>query len=128
MPTMAANPVPVLSQDVVDRELNRLTTDGDRIADALVALEAHPGYSFLQGGTTTKNERARESLEVIRGEILDMAKNAVTEEELDKGKRYLIGSYPLRFDTSTKIAGQLVQMLRPLDVGVAGRRLCGTTI
>jgi hypothetical protein len=53
MPTMAANPVPVLSQDVVDRELNRLTTDGDRIAEALVALEAHPGYGFLQGGTHT---------------------------------------------------------------------------
>ena len=34
----------------------------------------------------------------------------MTEEELEKGKRYLIGSYPLRFDTSTKIAGQLVQM------------------
>ncbi|HEX5401807.1 MAG TPA: hypothetical protein VFX16_05855 [Pseudonocardiaceae bacterium] len=50
---MAANPVPALSQDDVDRELNRLTTDGDRIADALVALEAHPGYSFLQGGTLT---------------------------------------------------------------------------
>ncbi len=47
---------------------------------------------------------------MIRGEILDMAKNAVTEEELEKGKRYLIGSYPLRFDTSSKIAGQLVQM------------------
>ena len=39
-----------------------------------------------------------------------MAKGNVTEEELEKGKRYLIGSYPLRFDTSTKIAGQLVQI------------------
>jgi zinc protease len=66
--------------------------------------------SYLTGGTTTKNERARESLDVIRAEILDMARSAVTEEELEKGKRYLIGSYPLRFDTSTKIAGQLVQM------------------
>jgi hypothetical protein len=59
MPTMAANPVPVLSQDVVDRELNRLTTDGDRIAEALVALEAHPGYSFLQGGTITGRTEQR---------------------------------------------------------------------
>jgi zinc protease len=77
---------------------------------AYAGLSTQDHASFLQGGTTTKNERARESLEVIRGEILDMAKNAVSEEELDKGKRYLIGSYPLRFDTSTKIAGQLVQM------------------
>jgi zinc protease len=77
---------------------------------AYAGLSTQDYASYLTGGTTTKNERARESLDVIRAEILDMAKNAVTEEELEKGKRYLIGSYPLRFDTSTKIAGQLVQM------------------
>ncbi len=33
-----------------------------------------------------------------------------SEDELEKGKKYLIGSYPLRFDTSAKIAGQLVQI------------------
>ena len=77
---------------------------------AYAGLSTQDSASYLQGGTTTKNERARESLEVIRAEILDMANNAVSEEELEKGKRYLVGSYPLRFDTSTKIAGQLVQM------------------
>jgi zinc protease len=66
--------------------------------------------SYLYGGTTTKNERAHESLKVIRDEILDMARGNVTEEELEKGKKYLIGSYPLRFDTSAKIAAQLVQI------------------
>jgi zinc protease len=77
---------------------------------AYAGLSTLDHASYLTGGTTTKNERARESLDVIRGEILDMAQNAVSEEELEKGKRYLIGSYPLRFDTSSKIAGQLVQM------------------
>ena len=66
--------------------------------------------SYLYGGTTTKNERAHESLEVIRSEILEMAKGAIGEEELEKGKKYLIGSYPLRFDTSSKIAQQLVHI------------------
>lgn len=66
--------------------------------------------SYLYGGTTTKNERAYESLEVIRNEILDLARGGIDEDELEKGKRFLIGSYPLRFDTSTKIAGQLVQI------------------
>ena len=75
---------------------------------ASVATYAHASYIY--GGTTTKNERAHESLEVIRGEILDMAKGNISEEELEKGKKYLIGSYPLRFDTSTKIAQQLVHM------------------
>jgi hypothetical protein len=49
MPDMAA-PLP-LTQGDVDRELGRLTTDGDRIGEALVALEAHPGYGFLRGAT-----------------------------------------------------------------------------
>ena len=62
---------------------------------AYAGLSTLDHASYLTGGTTTKNERARESLDVIRGEILDMAENAVSEEELEKGKRYLIGSYPL---------------------------------
>ena len=75
---------------------------------ASAAVAAFDHASFLHGGTTTKNERAYESLEVIRNEILDLARGGLTEDELEKGKRYLVGSYPLRFDTSTKIAGQLV--------------------
>ncbi|HXZ16450.1 MAG TPA: insulinase family protein, partial [Roseiarcus sp.] len=62
------------------------------------------------GGTTTKNERAKESFDVASAEIRDVALNGLNEEELEKGKTYLIGSYPLRFDTSVKIASQLVQI------------------
>src|SRR5271157_2014345 len=73
----------------------------------LYALD-HGG--FFYGGTTTKNERARESFDVASAEIRDVALNGLSEEELEKGKTYLIGSYPLRFDTSVKIASQLVQI------------------
>ena len=59
---------------------------------------------YFYGGTTTKNERARESFDVASAEIRDVALNGLNEEELEKGKTYLIGSYPLRFDTSAKIA------------------------
>ncbi len=64
----------------------------------------------LMGGTATKNERAREALDVIRAEFARMASEGPTAEELDKAKRYLVGSYALRFDTSTKIANHLMQM------------------
>jgi zinc protease len=66
--------------------------------------------AYFYGGTTTKNERARESFDVASAEIRDVALNGLKEEELEKGKTYLIGSYPLRFDTSAKIASQLVQI------------------
>jgi zinc protease len=74
------------------------------------ALSTYDHASYLYGGTTTKNERANESLEVIQAEILDLARGGLTDDELEKGKKYLIGSYPLRFDTSAKIAGQLVHI------------------
>jgi zinc protease len=66
--------------------------------------------AYFYGGTTTKNERARESFDVASAEIRDVALNGLKEEELEKGKTYLIGSYPLRFDTSAKIASQLVHI------------------
>ncbi len=69
---------------------------------------ARTGLFF--GGTATKNERAKEALDVIRDEIARMAADGPTEEELDKAKRYLVGSYALRFDTSTKIANHLTSM------------------
>ena len=50
---------------------------------------------MLWGGTSTKNERAAESMQVIEAEIRSLAESGPTEEELDKAKKYLIGSYAL---------------------------------
>jgi zinc protease len=66
--------------------------------------------AVLYGGTSTKNERAAESLALIESEIRAMSAEGPTEDELDKAKKYLIGSYALNFDTSTKIAAQLVRI------------------
>jgi zinc protease len=49
-------------------------------------------------------------MEVIKHEIQSLAEAGPTADELDKAKKFLIGSYALRFDTSTKIAGQLVHL------------------
>ncbi|WP_374545566.1 M16 family metallopeptidase [Rhodoblastus sp.] len=64
------------------------------------------------GSTSTKNERAAESLSVIESEFARLAADGPTAEELDKAKKYLTGSYALRFDSSTKIAGHLLQLQR----------------
>jgi zinc protease len=64
----------------------------------------------FSGGTSTKNDRAAESLAVIEEEIGKLASEGPSAEELEKAKKYLIGSYALRFDTSTKIASQLVHL------------------
>ncbi len=78
---------------------------------------------ILHGGTATKNDRAREALDVIREEFARMAADGPTDDELDKAKRYLIGSYALRFDTSPKIARQLDGMqVDDLGIDYADRR------
>lgn len=73
-------------------------------------LVNHDHAAMFSGGTSTKNERAAESISVIENEIASLATEGPTEEELDKAKKYLIGSYALRFDTSTKIANQLLHL------------------
>jgi zinc protease len=73
-------------------------------------LVAFDHGAMLTGSTSTKNESAGQAMEVIENEIRSLAEQGPSEEELDKAKKYLIGSYALRFDTSTKIAGQLVHL------------------
>ena len=66
--------------------------------------------AMFVGATSTKNERAQEAIDTIRAEIDLMAKDGIGADELDKAKKYLVGSYALRFDTSRKIAGQLCNL------------------
>ena len=64
--------------------------------------------SIFSGGVATRNEAMGQSLEVIRDELKKMADQGPSQEDLDSAKNYLIGSYPLRFDTNAKIATQLL--------------------
>ncbi len=64
----------------------------------------------LLGAAATKNERAGETLAVIEEQFRELANAGPGEDELDKAKKFLTGSYALRFDTSTKIANQLVRL------------------
>jgi zinc protease len=69
------------------------------------------GAPIWTGYTATKNERAREALDVIRSEIERMGRDGPTAEELEAARTYLIGAYGLRFDTSTKIANEIVNLV-----------------
>jgi zinc protease len=66
--------------------------------------------ALFMSGTATRSDRTGQTLEVIEAEIRKLAESGPTEDELIKAKSFLEGSYALRFDTSTKIAEQLVQI------------------
>jgi zinc protease len=77
----------------------------------------------FSGGTATRADRAEETLEVLSREIARLAADGPTEEELAKAKSYLKGAYALNFDSSSKIAGQLVQLqLDDLGIDYVERR------
>jgi zinc protease len=79
--------------------------------------------ALLSGSTATRSDRAAETLSLIEQEFRRMAESGPTQEELDKAKTYLMNSYALGFDTSSKIASQLVQIqLDELGIDYIDRR------
>jgi zinc protease len=66
--------------------------------------------AVLLGGTATRADAVAETLKIIETEFKRLATEGPTEDELAKTKTFLIGSFPLGLDTSSKIAAQLVQM------------------
>jgi len=73
-------------------------------------LTSYDRSALFMGGTQTRADRAGEALALIEAEITRMATEGPTEDELAKAKSYLKGSYPLSFDTSGKIASQLLRI------------------
>lgn len=80
-------------------------------------LAPYDHTGILMGGTATRAENTDTALEVIMQELRSMAETGPSDEELTKAKSYLTGSYALRFDTSDKIAGQLVG-IQMEDLGI----------
>ncbi len=64
--------------------------------------------SILTGGVASKNEVIGQSLDVIRAELREIAEHGPKPDEFENAKKYLTGSYALRFDTNAKIASQLL--------------------
>jgi zinc protease len=90
------------------------------IYTSLVPLD-HAGA--FKGSVSTMNERAKETIDITRAEIARMAKDGPSQKELDEAKTYITGSYPLRFDSNRKIAGQLNGIQRQnLGIDYVNRR------
>ena len=63
---------------------------------------------IFMGGVATENKSVGQSIDLIKAELERVAEEGLTEAELRTAKDYLIGSFALRFDTSGKIAQQLL--------------------
>jgi zinc protease len=68
----------------------------------------HAGVLF--GRVATRNDRVSEVLDILRAEWRRFHDDGPTPAELDAAKTYLIGSFPLSLDTTTRLAGLLVSL------------------
>ena len=77
------------------------------VSDNLLWLEH---AAVMLGGTATRADRAGETVDLIEKEIRHFAENGPTAGELMEAKRDLNSAFVLNLDSSTKIAGLLVQL------------------
>jgi zinc protease len=84
--------------------------------DKGLAYDVHSFFSankfagMFQAGLQTKNSSANIAIDEILNEMKKIRTEPVNDRELADAKSYLTGSFPLRIDTNTKIAGFLVGM------------------
>jgi zinc protease len=71
------------------------------------AEKSHGTFQFVM---QTKNETALEAIRIAKEEIRRIREEPVSEQELGDAKDYLIGSFPLRLDTTRKVASFLAQV------------------
>jgi zinc protease len=57
----------------------------------------------------TKNDSAKEAIDLTLKEVEKIRKEPVSEKELDGAKKYLIGSFPMRLDSQAKLANFITQ-------------------
>ena len=76
------------------------------VSESLVWMKHSPVYV---GSTATRADKAGETLNTIAAELVRMGTEGPTQQELDEAKSYLKGSQMLALDTSSKIAGALLQ-------------------
>ena len=96
------------------REVREVRGLAYSVYSALVPLDH---AALFMSGTATRSDRAGQTLEVVEKEIHRLAETGPSQEELTRAKSYLKGAYALRFDTSSKIASQLVQIQMD-DLGI----------
>jgi len=65
---------------------------------------------ILYGQVATRNDRVGDTLQILRSEWGRFRDDGPTQAELDAAKKYLIGSFPLSLDTTTRLAGLLVSL------------------
>jgi zinc protease len=83
--------------------------DGGGLAYAVYAYVSPGRYGASSAvSAQTRTGEVPKVIDILRDELGRMARDPVSEDELRLAKDYLIGSFPLRLDTTAKVADFIV--------------------
>ena len=100
----------VLGGGSASRLYGRVRDEGG-LAYAVYAYNNPGRYgASLAASAATRTAEVPKVIDIVREEMARMGREAVTERELKLAKDYLIGSFPLRLDTSSKVADFIVSV------------------
>ncbi|MFN2355799.1 MAG: M16 family metallopeptidase [Desulfopila sp.] len=68
----------------------------------------YPGS--MQITMQTKNSSAKEAMDIAMEVMKDMQKTPPSDQEMETARQYLIGSFPMRFDSQAELASYLIQI------------------
>jgi len=87
------------------------------------SLNAMNRASVMLGAVATRANAVRQTIDVVKTTLADLAANGPTEAELEDAKTFLTGSFPIAFASDGGIASQLSVFQRQgLDIGYVARR------
>jgi len=99
----------ILGGDTFGSRLGKQIRDQEGLAYTVYAgADASHGAGAFQVFVGSNPQNATRSASEINRIVSDMVKNGVTDDEVRQAKLYLMGSYPLRLETNTGVAGQLL--------------------
>ncbi|MGB3222392.1 MAG: pitrilysin family protein [Desulforhopalus sp.] len=64
----------------------------------------------MQVTMQTQNSSAKEAMDIVMEVIKEMQETLPTDQEMETARQYLIGSFPMRFDSQAELASYLVQI------------------
>lgn len=100
----------VLGGGSASRLYGRVRDEGG-LAYAVYAYNNPGRYgASLAASAATRTAEVPKVIDIVREEMARMGREPVTERELKLAKDYLIGSFPLRLDTSGKVADFIVSV------------------
>ena len=89
------------------RLVNRIRDEQGLAYDVDSGFEAHVMPGRFSVKLQTRNAAANQAIAAVLAEIKRIRTEPVSDQELADAKAYLIGSFPLRLDTTGKLAGLL---------------------